>query len=93
MIWLPRRATLPTNVGHYAMHAHHDEDDEDDNVSQFPNWDILDYLAVLGCVAAIAGLVLALWPATRSGSILVPTGLGLMAFAAYAARRRDGQSA
>jgi hypothetical protein len=57
------------------------------------NWDLLDYLAVLGVVLALAGLVLTLLPATRSGGVLVPAGLAVMAAAAYAARRKDGPTA
>lgn len=87
---LPRRTELPRNVGRYALRSRPDGNSEEEVVRSAPGWDILDYLAVLGLVASLAGLVLALWPATRSGGVLVPVGLGLMAIGAYAARRRDG---
>jgi F0F1-type ATP synthase assembly protein I len=52
-------------------------------------WDVSDFCAVGGIVAVLLGLLLALFPQTRPGGILVPIGLGIMAASAYAARKKD----
>lgn len=52
-------------------------------------WDAYDFAAVAGIVLAIIGLILVLFPATRSGGVLLPIGAGVTAAATYGARQRD----
>jgi hypothetical protein len=85
---LPRRSVPPRNAERYSS----SEVPWKDNASIAANtdsWDQIDLLAVVGCVIALIGLLLALFPELRRGGILVPVGLALMAIAAYAARRKD----
>jgi hypothetical protein len=53
------------------------------------NWDFFDFLSIFGVIFVVIGFVFALLPAIRAGGVLFPIGLGLMAFAAYGAQRRD----
>jgi hypothetical protein len=55
-------------------------------------WDSYDFVLVIGTILMLLGFVLALFPSLRAGGILFPIGTGLMACAAYAARRRDSYS-
>jgi hypothetical protein len=64
-------------------------DSRESGLGRSLDWDLFDCLAIFGVVALLAGLLLTVLPATRPGGVCVPVGLGLMAFAAYAARRSD----
>jgi hypothetical protein len=57
------------------------------------NWDIYDFVSVIGVALLAVGLIFALLPSMRSWGILFPVGATLMAFAAYGARRRDAFAA
>lgn len=82
---LPRRGAPPRNVVRDMM-GYARWGDANPGMSR---WDLLDYLAVAGGLVSLVGLLLALWPSTRSAGILVPAGLAVMALSAYGARRKD----
>jgi hypothetical protein len=84
---LPRRATRPRHVEPTPPANH--EGIDGDSGGEATGWDLADYLAVLGIVLVVVGLILAILPRTRSGGVLVPIGFGLMAGGSYAARKKD----
>lgn len=62
-------------------------------VEPFMLWSGPDFLAVVGITLALAGFVLALFPAYRAGGVLFPIGLALLAVTGYWARYRDSHLA
>ena len=85
---LPRRATPPRNVER-CRPLEWSRNGEAESKLPTSAWDLIDWLAIVGGIVSMAGLILALPPETMPWGILVPAGLALMAFAACAARRKD----
>jgi hypothetical protein len=85
---LPRHRSPPRNIGSYRPNDRREQGGPQAG-TPLHTWDLPDYIAVLGIIVVVVGLLCALMPWTRSGGILVPLGFGLMTIAAFDARRKD----